>query len=452
VETWARALAGLEPDLLLLPALVSNAWIVSWLSAEFHTQVPRAPRIVGGRGVSYVETQELLLRAGWADGIVPGESEETLPALVDELASGVPISAARARGLVAMSEGRVITVPDGSPRADLDALPAPDYAGLPFPGASLRYYSDTGRDFHDAVSIGGSRWCPRHCAYCYESIYPKNYRLRSVGSVLDEIERQQAIFGTNRLFFCDSTMNASPQWLDELSRGMARLPFAPDVIFAHCEPRRITRQLLDRMRAGGFRKLNFGIESLDDRTLARMQRSTTAAETEEAVVQAVKAGISLGVNLIANYPGESQEEFDSTLSRAQGLADRLRAVAEKTGAGVRFMVSQARVDPHSSLFLNAPAFGLLISRRAVVVPRALSPLAPLIERLALRWDSGLPTPERRRRFGIMRPFIEALSIPTRDAPARPLADTRTAVDFSRVPRALLPLLCEPPVARRRAAG
>src|SRR5262249_22488003 len=163
---------------------------------------------------------------------------------------------------------------------------------------TLRHYSETGRDFHDAASLGGSRWCARHCAYCYESIYPKNYRLRGVSAVLHEIEFQRERLATPRLFFCDSTMNLSPRWLEELADGMMEMSVRPHVVFAHCEPRRLDMSLLEKMRAAGFEKVNFGAESLDDRVVRRMDRDLTVEETERTLVDAVEAGISLGVNLI----------------------------------------------------------------------------------------------------------------------------------------------------------
>ena len=439
VTSWSDAIVALEPDLLLLPALVSNLWIVTWLGERVKRSNPRITRVFGGRGLTYSETRELILRAGWAEAVLPGEAEASVVALTNALAAGEPVTTACVAGLVRMDGDKVLEIPaDASPV--LDQLPIPDFAGLPFPGASLRHYSDTGRDFHDAASIGASRWCARHCAYCYESIYPKNYRVRQVPAVLAEIESQYARLGTPGLFFCDSTMNLSPQWLEELADGMARLSFKPRVVFAHCEPRRLSMTLLAKMRAAGFRKVNFGVESLDQRVLQRMDRHLTVEETEQTLVGAVQSGISLGVNLISNYPGETESEYENTLVRAGRLTDRLRSAAAKSGAGVHLMVSQARVDPHSSLFINRERFGVRIHPRSIPVPAALKQLASCVARIGLRWEDGLSRPERQSRFALMRRYIESLSIPVTCPNVAAEPDHRIALNLHQVPAPLLPLV------------
>ena len=202
------------------------------------------------------------------------------------------------------------------------------------------------------------------------------------------------------------------------------------------------------MRAAGFEKVNFGVESLDGRTLARMDRHTSVAETEETLAMAVDAGISLGLNLVSNYPGETLGEYESTMKRSSRLAERLRNAAAKTGAAVRFMVSQARVDPHSSLFVNRDRFGVRILPREIEVPDAISALEPHVRRIALCWTDGLPREERRARFHLMRSYIEGLSIHGRKAPPAQPYDGRVALDASEVPAPLAALIPELRAASR----
>jgi len=439
VHAWADAIHRMQPELVLFPTLVSNLWIALWTSEWFHRLMPSVPRVFGGRGITYPEVQELILHAGWADGLLQGEAENGIAELVDALASGSEFSTLLTSNLVRLQDERVVAAPIG-PRVVLDALPFPDFSGLPFPGANFRLYAESGRDFHDAASVAGSRWCPRHCAYCYESIYPNNYRLRKVDSVIREIEFQQHELRTVRVFFCDSTLNVSQRWLGELAEGMARLPILPNVAFAHCEPRQLDRGLLNALREAGFEKLNFGIESFDGRTLHRMNRTITVEETERTVLSAVEAGISVGLNLVANYPGETAEEFDSSLARARKFSGLLETAAATSGASVRFMVSQARVDPHSALFTQRERFGVRLSPRSLPVFVPLQHLRPWIERIALNWDDGLPRQQRRQRFAVARPYLESLSIPGRMTERVLPADHRVPINIAAVPSALRTLL------------
>jgi hypothetical protein len=439
VRRWRDAILTFEPDVLLLPSLVSNLWIVLWLSAAVGAAAPGVIRLLGGRGVTYPQVRELALRAGWTDGALTGEAEVSVVPAIDALAkpayerSAVP-------GFSWMDDDRYMSSPPSS-RVDLDALPLPDLQGLPFPGASLRLYAESGRDFHDSVSLATSRWCPYRCAYCYESIVPKNYRLRRLDAVMSEIEVQHERYGTPRLFFCDSTLNVSPEWLRALAARMAQLSWKPQVVFAHCEPTRLPADLLAALRTVGFEKLNFGVEALDPRTLARMDRRPRVDEMVAVFTAAVQSGVSLGLNLIANYPGETDEEFRVTLDGVRAVAEGLRAAAAD-GAGVRVMVSQARIDPHSSLFANHQRFGISLTPRPLPVPRALDALRPLLESLALEWTDGTSEPERRARFSMLRTYAESVSWPARP-PARSVEDERVPVDWPRVPPPLAALLHVP---------
>jgi radical SAM superfamily enzyme YgiQ (UPF0313 family) len=415
------------------------------MSALLRRRAPWIACILGGRGVTYREVQELVLRAGWADGIVVGEAEAAVGFLLDALAARLPVGAIQVPGLVNLRAGAVSAQPPAQ-RVPLDSLPLPDFTGLPFPGASLRLYADSGRDFHDAASLATSRWCPHRCAYCYESVLPKNYRIRSLDCVVAEIEAQQAILGTRRVFFCDSTLNVSAVRLRALADRMAGLPRRPRVVFAHCEPRRLDRGMLEALAAAGFSKLNFGLESLDERTLRRMDRDISIAEMQRVLFDAVEAGVSLGLNLVANYPGETEQEFAITVAGVRGLASALSGAAEKSGAGVRFMVSQARVDPHSSLFVNRERFGVRIHRRSIVTPRALQPLRELLESLVLRWEDGTPHAQRLARFAILRSYAESLSITARKRPPSPDRDPRVAIEHDRVPPPIIGLLRRPATA------
>jgi hypothetical protein len=104
------------------------------------------------------------------------------------------------------------------------------------------------------------------------------------------------------------------------------------------------------------------------------------------------------------------------------------------------MVSQARVDPHSSLFVNRERFGIEVHPRSIPVPSALRPLRRCIEHIALRWEGGLSRPQRRARFRFMRQHLEGLSITPRRVSCRTENDPRVSLDPHQVPAPLVPLL------------
>lgn len=58
-----------------------------------------------------------------------------------------------------------------------------------------------------------------------------------------------------------------------------------------------------------FLMVEYGIESVDDGTLVRINRGHTFAETEETVRRTVDAGIRTGGHIILGLPGEKRDEL-----------------------------------------------------------------------------------------------------------------------------------------------
>src|SRR6266850_927294 len=130
MQAWVEAIVRMEPDIVLMSTLVSNLWIVLWASKLIHESMPAVPRVLGGRGITYPEVQELIVRAGWAEAILGGEAENSIAKLVDGLASGTSIDGLAAPGLARMEGGRVVSVPTDADLVDLDSLPFPALSGL----------------------------------------------------------------------------------------------------------------------------------------------------------------------------------------------------------------------------------------------------------------------------------------------------------------------------------
>ena len=77
----------------------------------------------------------------------------------------------------------------------------------------------------------------------------------------------------------------------------------------------VTPRLLDDLREGGVNRISMGVQSLDDDALRAMGRPHTA-------VQAIRAAgfANAGFDLIAGWPGTSDDSWGQTLARACALA------------------------------------------------------------------------------------------------------------------------------------
>jgi oxygen-independent coproporphyrinogen-3 oxidase len=88
-------------------------------------------------------------------------------------------------------------------------------------------------------------------------------------------------------------------------------------------PASVTDDLLRAMRRAGVNRLSIGAQSFCDATLARIGRIHDADAIRRAFAMARAAGFDdVGLDLIANLPSVTREEWDHTLSEALGLAPR----------------------------------------------------------------------------------------------------------------------------------
>lgn len=97
------------------------------------------------------------------------------------------------------------------------------------------------------------------------------------------------------------------------------LPHAEITLEAN--PGTIDRAKLAGFRHSGVNRLSLGVQSLDDRMLASLGRIHSAAQAEQAVQAARRAGFAnIGIDLIHALPGQTMEMWRHDLERALGLA------------------------------------------------------------------------------------------------------------------------------------
>jgi len=228
------------------------------------------------------------------DFFVYGEGEITLARLLDRIRDqGRP-----APGSLAEDER---FVPGESPR-DLDAQPWPDYRAL-----------DLSPYLPGHVSIIASRGCPFRCPFCSDRLSMGAHRLRSVDHVIAELNALVGDLGMRLVTFNDLLINTDGKHLGALCEAIAEsgLEIVWDAnAVIH---RNLTPGLLASMRAGGCRLLQFGLESGSDRVLSLMRKPFTASFARDLLARVREADIAVKVNLIAGYPGETDEDFQRTL-------------------------------------------------------------------------------------------------------------------------------------------
>ena len=224
--------------------------------------------------------------ARYADYVVVGEGEYTLPRLLAEIAAG------RSGRIPGVATGDYYEPADTSVR--LDAYPA---------------FSA----FKGYVEI--SRGCPFSCGYCQTpQIYGHCMRHRSI----DEVARYANRYGQARFVspnaFAYGSDGIHPRWdtIEHLFRKIKS-----EIYFGTfpCEvrPEFVCGEALDLInRYCANTKLHFGAQSGSDAVLERLHRGHTTADVIRAVELCRDYAITPIVDFIVGFPFESDMEQGST--------------------------------------------------------------------------------------------------------------------------------------------
>jgi B12-binding domain/radical SAM domain protein len=271
--------------------------------------------------------------ARYADYVVAGEGEYTLPRLLANLEEGreepVPGVVTKDRALPA----------DHSVR--LDAFP---------PFTVMKGYIEI------------TRGCPFGCAFCQTPrIFGSSMRHRSIGAIASHARRYRDVRFVSPNALAYGSDGRQPR-LEKVERLLAALD--GNIYFGtfpnEVRPEFVSDGALELIsRFCRNTRVAFGIQSGSDRVLGRIGRGHTVADGVRAVELCRDHGLTPVVDLITGFPFETAEDEEATLDL------------------IRWVVRDGRVRLHA--FLPLPGTPLAGTR-----PRPASPRAEgLLGRLAL---------------------------------------------------------------------
>lgn len=175
------------------------------------------------------------------------------------------------------------------------------------------------------ISINAGFTCPNRdgtkgfggCTYCNNQTFSPEY-CHTEKSVTEQLEEGVRFFSRKYpemkyLAYFQAYTNT----YDELNSLIAKYEEAlayPDVVglIVGTRPDCMPEELLDYFSALSRKKfvmIEYGLESTLDRTLNRINRGHTHAESEEAIRRTAARNIHTGAHLILGLPGESREEI-----------------------------------------------------------------------------------------------------------------------------------------------
>ena len=190
-------------------------------------------------------------------------------------------------------------------------------------------------------------FCVRKCSYCDFNSVPgagSDHR-HYIAAVVREMELRRATLPepavAATLFLGGGTPSLmepeSAARLIDVARRRYGLRDDAEVTM-EANPGTVDRHRLEEFRSAGISRLSLGIQSFNDRHLARLGRIHTAEAAHAAFAAARDAGFdNIGIDLIHSLPGQTVEEWLADLSEAVGLRpDHVSAYALTMEEGTPF--------------------------------------------------------------------------------------------------------------------
>ena len=230
----------------------------------------------------------------------------------------------------------------------------PDGEPVPRDGALPRHALDVpaGRPLGFYLHVP---YCATRCGYCDFNTYTAS-ELRGSGGALAsrenyadmlaaEIRLARTVLGDDprraqTVFVGGGTPTLLPA--ADLGRMLAAVRdefgLADDAeITTEANPETVDRASLDRLRAAGFTRISFGMQSARRHVLDILERTHTPGRPEACVAEARAAGFDhVNLDLIYGTPGESDEDWKASLDAAIGAApDHVSAYALIVEDGTR---------------------------------------------------------------------------------------------------------------------
>jgi len=255
--------------------------------------------VLGGPHASSVKEKALRECAG-LDFVLSGEGEFSL---IDICKGQDP---KKIKGLAYRIDSKEVSGVPNDFIEDLDGLGFPKYRGF-----------ELDRYGYKMIGIVTSRGCPYSCIYCSCNVIGKKIRFRSPQSIINEIgywydkgyrefgiQEDNPTFDRKRMLeICDSLIKQGFRDLKLMCGNGVRAD-------------RVDRELLEKMKEAGFKRLAFGIESGSDNVLAAIKKGATVSVMDKAIKEASELGFFVSLFFLVGSPQETAEDVEKSIQLA----------------------------------------------------------------------------------------------------------------------------------------
>ncbi len=197
---------------------------------------------------------------------------------------------------------------------NLDELPFPNWKKFYNLKKYDPYYDQFDGKFYRLLPIFASRGCPYSCHFC-QPLLTRQYRIRSVDNVLDEIEYLKDEFKIKRIYFEDSIFGIKKEWFYEFCNKYISKGFNKKIAWGfETNVNNVDLEQMQLAREANCVYVYFGLESASDVVLKHIGENITKEKIINAIEISKKAGIrTISGSFIFGMPDETLKTAHHTL-------------------------------------------------------------------------------------------------------------------------------------------
>lgn len=275
--------------------------------------VPNCKIIIGG-AYPTVYPKDLISTSSDIDIEVTGEGEITVSELLVCIKEGKDPSSVN--GIIYKKDGEIVLTPQRELIKNLDEIPLPAFHLFEID----EYTPPPGMFFKLPMRhMITTRGCPFNCIFCDDRIIWKGKcRQRSAENIVEEMTILKEKYGAREIHFYDDTFTVNKKRIYRLCELLLQTKLN---LIWRCSSRvdTVDKDMLKMMYKTGCRSISYGIESGDDEILKKMNKNTTVSQAKDAVKWTNEAKIQAKGFFMLNFPGETIETTEKTISLAKEL-------------------------------------------------------------------------------------------------------------------------------------
>ena len=259
--------------------------------------------IVLGGPCTVFPPSPILHRFPQVDIMALGEGERTIIELGRSLPEGSGLD--EIQGIAFRREGKIVVNLQAAP-LPMDDLPRPSRVLIHNP----RYRMHPPFNIYPPLTtMETSRGCPYRCQFC---TIDRTLRIRSVGSLVEELDELIRFFGYREIHFVDPTFTSDPERILSLCEEIKQrgLDF-----YWTCKtrPDLVSEEVLRSMARSGCYMISYGFESGDQKILDHLNKNMTVKQILSAILLTHKHNMRTLAYILLGSPGETDETVEASI-------------------------------------------------------------------------------------------------------------------------------------------